>query len=86
MISPGGHLGFLSRYLKGPLPYVQRHLIVLKLLSASLNKTFPSILPIADRISLSGSDREKDCDYLSVLTFIRDQVRLVCRDTDIPQE
>ena len=34
--------GFLSRYLSGHLPDVPRHIIVL---SASLNKTFPSFLP-----------------------------------------
>ena len=35
--------GFLSRYLSGPLPYVRRHITVNKMLSASLNKTFPSL-------------------------------------------
>ena len=35
--------GFLSRYLNGCLPYVRRHITVNKnVLSASLNKTFPS--------------------------------------------
>ena len=39
--------GFLSRYLCGSLPYVRRHITVNKnVLSASLNKTFPSFLPI----------------------------------------
>ena len=34
---------FLSHYLSGPLPYVRRHITVNKnVLSASLNKTFPS--------------------------------------------
>ena len=37
-------VGFLSDYLRGPLPYVQRHLTLTKM-SASLNKTFPSFLP-----------------------------------------
>ena len=35
--------GFLSRYLNGPLPYVWRHITITKnVVSASLNKTFPS--------------------------------------------
>ena len=35
--------GLLSRYLNGPLPYVRRHITVNKnVLTASLNKTFPS--------------------------------------------
>ena len=39
--------GFLSHYLSGPLPYVQRHITVKEnVLSASLNKTFPSFLPL----------------------------------------
>ena len=39
--------GFLSHYLSGPLPYVRRHITVNKnVLSASLNKTFPSFLPV----------------------------------------
>ena len=38
--------GFHAAYLNGPLPYVQRHITVNKnVLSASLNKTFPSFLP-----------------------------------------
>ena len=42
--SPCG-TGFLSRYLNGPLPYVRRHITVNKnVLSASLNKTFPSFI------------------------------------------
>ena len=37
---------FLSRYLKGPLPYVRRHITGKNnVLSASLNKTCPSFLP-----------------------------------------
>ena len=39
--------GFLSHYLSGPLPYVPRHITVKwNVLSVSLNKTFPSVLPI----------------------------------------
>ena len=37
--------GFLSHYLSGPLPNVRRHIIVNKMLSVSLKKTFPSIHP-----------------------------------------
>ena len=38
-----GGKGFLSHYLSGPLPYAKRHITVNKnVLSASLNKTFPS--------------------------------------------
>ena len=39
-------VGFLSLYLNGPLPYVQRHITVYKInvLSASLNKIFPSFI------------------------------------------
>ena len=37
---------FLSRYLCGTLPYVRRHIIVNKMLSGSLNKTFLSFLPV----------------------------------------
>ena len=37
-------VGFLSRYLNGPLPYVRHHITVTKVLSASLNKTLPSFL------------------------------------------
>ena len=38
-------VGFLSRSLNGPLPYVRCHITVNKnVLSASLNKTFPSFL------------------------------------------
>ena len=37
--------GFLSHYLTGPLPYVRRHITVnYNVLSASLNKTFPSFI------------------------------------------
>ena len=38
--------GFLSSYLNGHLPYVRRHITVNKIimLSASLNKAFPSFL------------------------------------------
>ena len=41
-----GGSGFpLSRYPNGPLPYVRRHITVNKnVLSASLNKIFPSFL------------------------------------------
>ena len=35
-------VGFLFRYLNGPLPYVQHHITNKNVLSASLNKTFPS--------------------------------------------
>ena len=34
--------------------------------------------------SLSGSDREKACDYLAIVMFLRDQVRQVCAEA-IPQ-
>ena len=35
--------GFFSGYLNGPLPYVSRHITVNEnVLSASLNKAFPS--------------------------------------------
>ena len=35
-------VGFLSRYLNGPLPYVRRYITVNKnVLNVSLNKTFP---------------------------------------------
>ena len=38
--------GFLSHYMSGPLPYVRLHITIKKnVLSASLNKTFPSFLP-----------------------------------------
>ena len=47
---------FISRYLNGPLPYVWRHIAVQNVLSASLNKTFPSfkcsICQVIDYISL----------------------------------
>ena len=40
--------GFLSHYLSGPLSCVRRHIsIKLNELSASLNKTFPSFLPVS---------------------------------------
>ena len=43
--SPCGGSGFLYRYLNGPFPYVCSHITVNKnVLSASLNKTFPSFL------------------------------------------
>ena len=43
---PCGSRGFLSRYVNGPLPYVRRHITVNKnVMSASLNKTFPSFVP-----------------------------------------
>ena len=38
-----------SHYLSGTLPYVRRHITINKLLSASLNKTFPSFLPSGER-------------------------------------
>ena len=39
-------VGFLSPFMNGPLPYVRRHITVLKnVLSVSLNKTFPSFHP-----------------------------------------
>ena len=41
--SPCRSSRFLSRYLSGPLPYVRRHITVNNDLSASLNKTFPSL-------------------------------------------
>ena len=38
--------GFLSGHLNGPIPYDGRHITVKKyILSALLNKTFPSFLP-----------------------------------------
>ena len=43
-----GRVGFLSHYLNSPLPYVRLHItwtILKNVLSASLNKTFPSFLP-----------------------------------------
>ena len=41
---------FLSRYPNGLLPYVRRHITVNKnVLSASLNKTFPSLIEIITR-------------------------------------
>ena len=40
--SPLAAAGFLSRYLCGPLPYNSK----INVLSASLNKTFPSFLPV----------------------------------------
>ena len=46
LIRKSSSCGFLSRYLNGPLPYVWRHITVNKnVLSAPLNKTFPSFLP-----------------------------------------
>ena len=44
--------GFLSGYLSGPLPYVRRHITVNKMLSASLNKAFPSFLNHTFSISI----------------------------------
>ena len=42
----GGSGVFLYHFLNGPLPYVRRQITVNKnVLSASLNKTFPSFLP-----------------------------------------
>ena len=46
-IEMGTHVaaaGFLSRYLSGCLPYVRRYITVNNVLSASLNKTFPSFI------------------------------------------
>ena len=44
--------GFLSHYLSGPLPYVRRHITIKQnVLSASLNKTFPSFLSLLTLIS-----------------------------------
>ena len=39
-------VGFLSRYLNCPLLYVRRHITIKQnVLSASLNKIFPSLVP-----------------------------------------
>ena len=39
------HIKDPSRYVNGPLTYVQCHITIKYVLSASLNKTFPSFLP-----------------------------------------
>ena len=44
--------GFLSRYVSGPLPYVQCHIIVNKMGNASLSKTFSSF-PVTCNLTCS---------------------------------
>ena len=61
LISQCDGSGFpLSFYLSGPLPYARHHITVNNMLSASLNKTFPSFLPYGVRhMTKDHSDSER---------------------------
>ena len=70
--------GFPSCYLNGPLPYVQLHITVNKnVLSASLNKTFPSFRNITYQFIYKLINESKFISQGNQHTFTNDCVNII---------
>ena len=58
--------GFFSRYLSGPLPYVQRYITVLKCVECVVNKTYPYESSRSSQCSTTGVTKAVVCVILYV--------------------